>query len=314
MRKIIECVPNISEGRNPGKIKKITDEIKKVKRVKLLDVESDRDHNRTVVTFIGEPSAIKKAAFSAIKKAGELIDMSKHHGEHPRMGAVDVCPFIPVKGVTMEDCIKLARELGKKVGQELDIPVYLYEEAARKPERKNLENIRRGEYEALPEKLKLEEWKPDFGPAAFNPKFGAVVIGAREFLIAFNVNLKSDNLDLAKNIVRIIRHSGGLSEIKEGEKIRIPGVFKTVKAIDVDARNKGYVQISMNLTDYKIDPLYIVFETIKRVAELCNVEIFNSEIIGLAPADAMKNVSIEYLKLQGFNGKKQIIEEILGEL
>jgi len=310
MKQIIECVPNISEGRDKKKIDEIVSVVER-EGVRLLDVSSDENHNRSVITFVGEPREAEETAFDLIKKAGELIDMSKHYGEHPRMGAVDVCPFVPVKGVTMKDCINSARELGKRVGQELSIPVYLYEEAAQKPERKNLENIRRGEYEALPEKLKLEEWKPDFGPAVFNSKSGAIVIGAREFLIAFNINLKSENLDLAKNIARIIRHSGGMSEVKTGEKIRIPGVFQTVKAIDVDTRDKGYVQISMNLTNYKIDPVYVVFEAIKRIAGLCGVEILNSEIIGLIPSAALENVPVEYLKLSCFNGKKQIIEEAL---
>ncbi len=311
MEKIVECVPNFSEGRDSEKMGKIAAEIEKVEGVKLLDVASDWDHNRTVVTFAGAPIAVKEAAFSAIAKAAELIDMSLHKGEHPRMGAVDVCPFVPIKGATMKDCVKLARELGRRVGQELGISVYLYEEAAQKLERKNLEDIRRGEYEFLAEKLKLEEWKPDYGPVEFNKKSGAIVVGAREFLIAFNVNLKSDNLDLAKNIARIIRHSGGISEIKKGEKIRIPGVFRTVKAIGVDMRDKGYVQVSINLTNYKIDPVYVVFETIKRIAELAGVEIRSSELIGLAPADALKDVPVEYLKLKGFDRKKQIIEEVL---
>lgn len=310
-RKIIECVPNFSEGRDSEKIKKIAEEIKKIKGVKLLDISSDKNHNRTVITFAGEPLLVKRAAFSAIKKAGELIDMFLHKGKHPRIGATDVCPFIPVRGVTMADCVNIARELGREVGQRLDIPVYLYDEAAQNSDRKKLEDIRRGEYESLPTKLKLKKWKPDYGSAKFNSKSGATIIGAREFLIAFNVNLKSSNLDLAKNISRIIRHSGGTSKVKNKEKIRIPGVFQTVKAIDVDMRDKGYVQVSMNLTNYKIDPVHVVFEAIKRIAELAGVEIHSSEIIGLAPKEALKDILIGYLKLKRFDGKKQIIEEAL---
>ncbi len=287
MRKIIECVPNFSEGRNPGTIKKITDEIKKVKRVKLLNVESDRDHNRTVVTFVGEPPAIKRAAFLAIKKAGELIDMSLHKGGHPRIGATDVCPFVPLGGATMGDCVKLARELAREVGQKLGIPVYLYEEAAQNPARKKLEDIRRGEYEVLAAKLKLKRWKPDYGPAKFNRKAGATVIGAREFLIAFNVNLKSRDADFAKAAAGIIRESGAIREIGRGQKIRIPGVFKFVKAIGVNLQGGGLVQISMNLTNYKIMPMHAVYETIKRIAELKKIKIHSSEIVGLVPQDAL---------------------------
>lgn len=306
----MECVPNISEGRDKNKIGVIVSVIERPS-VRLLDVSSDENHNRSVITFAGEPQKVKSAAFDLIKKSSELIDMSLHHGKHPRMGAVDVCPFIPVSGVTMENCVELAWELGREVG-EYGLPGYFYEAVATRPERKNLADIRRGEYEALPEKLKRGEWKPDFGPAKFNPKFGAIAIGAREFLIAFNVNLKTDNLNLAKDISRIIRHSGGLSKVGAGEGICVPGVFKTVKAISVDYKDKGYVQVSMNLTNYKIDPVYIVFETIKRVAALVDVEILNSELVGLAPRGALKDIPIEYLQLKEFDRKKQIIEEVLG--
>lgn len=302
MEEIIECVPNISEGRDKKKIEEIILAIER-SGVKLLDVSSDRNHNRTVITFVGEPQAVKQSAFDLIKKASELIDMSQHKGEHPRMGAVDVCPFIPVSNVSMKDCMKLVYELGKEVGGNLGLTGYFYEEAAQKPERKNLAEVRKGEYEALPEKLKKEEWEPDFGPIKFNLKFGALAIGAREFLIAFNVNLKSDNLELVKNIARIIRASGDT---------RFPGVFKTVKAIGVDTRDKGYVQVSMNLTNYKIDPIDVVFEAIKRIAELCSIKIHSSEIIGLVPANALKGISIEYLQLKEFNPRKQIIEKALG--
>ncbi len=198
MEKIVECVPNFSEGRDMGIIKAITDEIEKVPEVYLLDVDPGKETNRTVVTFVGSPEGVKAAAFNAIKKASELIDMRRHKGAHPRMGATDVCPFVPVKGVTMEDCVKIARELGEKVANELNIPVYLYEEAATRPERKNLANIREGEYEGLPEKLKDPNWYPDFGKPEFNPKSGATVIGAREFLIAYNINLNTRNKKIAR--------------------------------------------------------------------------------------------------------------------
>ncbi len=299
MQKIVECVPNISEGRDKNKINAITSMIERP-GVKLLDVNSDSNHNRTVITFAGEPEAVKNAAFDLIKKTAGNIDMSKHKGEHPRIGAVDVCPFVPVSGVMMKDCVELAHRLGDDVGK-VGLPGYFYAEAAKKPERKKLSQIREDEYEGLAGKIKTEEWKPDFGPQEFNPKFGAMVIGARDFLVAFNVNLKSDNLDLAKNIARIIRGSGGI----------IKGVFPSVQAIDVDARDKGYVQVSMNLTNYKEAPIMVVFETIKRIASLAGVEIHSSEIVGLVPAESLKDTPLEYLKLKNFDEKKQIIEEAL---
>ncbi len=299
MQKIVECVPNISEGRDKEKINSIVSVIERP-GVKLLDVSSDSNHNRTVITFAGEPETVKSAAFDLIKKTAGNIDMSKHKGEHPRIGAVDVCPFVPVSGVMMKDCVELAHRLGDDVGK-VGLAGYFYAEAAKKPERKKLSQIREGEYEGLAGKIKTEEWKPDFGPQEFNPKFGAMVIGARDFLVAFNVNLKSDNLDLAKNIARIIRGSGGI----------IKGVFPSVQAIDVDARDKGYVQVSMNLTNYKEAPIMVVFETIKRIAGLAGVEIHSSEIVGLLPAESLKDTPLEYLKLKNFDEKKQIIEEAL---
>ncbi|MCD6276640.1 glutamate formimidoyltransferase, partial [candidate division WOR-3 bacterium] len=208
MNKIVECVPNFSEGRDMGIIKQITDEIEKVEGAILLDVDPGADTNRTVVTFVGTPEAVKEAAFRAIKKAAELIDMSKHKGAHPRMGATDVCPFVPVSGVTMEDCVQIAREVGERVAGELGIPVYLYEEAATRPERRSLADIRAGEYEGLPEKLKDPEWKPDFGEPVFNPKSGATVIGAREFLIAYNLNVNTRDRKLAHRVALRIREKG----------------------------------------------------------------------------------------------------------
>jgi len=207
-QKTVECVPNFSEGRDQKKIDQILQEIRNTKGAKLLDVAPDKDHNRTVVTFVGEPACVKKAAFNAIAKAAELIDMSCHKGEHPRIGACDVCPFIPIQNVSMEECVVLAKELGRKVGEKLKIPVYLYEEAARVPERKNLAVIRSGEYEGLEEKLKDPQWEPDYGPAIFNRKSGATVIGARMFLIAYNVNLETTDKKIADEISRSIRGSG----------------------------------------------------------------------------------------------------------
>lgn len=305
---IIECVPNISEGRDKKKISDIFSVVARI-GVKLLDVSSDENHNRSVITFAGEPEAVKQAAFDLIKKSAELIDMSKHKGGHPRMGAVDVCPFVPVKDATMEDCVKLARELGGIVEQ-FGLAGYFYGYAAKRPERKVLADIREGEYEDLVEKLKKEEWEPDFGSVQFNPKFGAMVIGARYFLIAYNVNLKSNNLELAGNIARIIRGSGGLAEIV-GKKIRIAGVFPSVQAVKIDTRSEGYVQVSMNLNDYKVVSIHVVFETVKRIAMLCGTEIHSSEIIGLVPADSLANIPLAYLQLKDFNYKKQVIEEAI---
>jgi glutamate formiminotransferase len=285
MKKVVACIPNFSEGRDPEKIVQIADEIRKVKGVAVLDVASDKDHNRTVITFAGAPLAVKEAAVAGAARAMEVIDMSLHKGGHPRIGATDVIPFVPVKGVTMDECVQVAREAGREVG-ELGIPVYLYEEAAYRLERKSLQAIRKGQYEALPEKLIQEQWKPDYGPARFNPKSGATVIGARAFVIAFNVNVQSQNMVLAKNIAEIIRESGYIA-VDTGKKIRVPGVLPCVKAIGVDLRELGLVQVSMNLTNYTVTPMHLAYETIKKLAHLCNVGIHSSEIVGLVPAEAL---------------------------
>ncbi len=285
--KIIECVPNFSEGRDQKKIGEIVQEIRSTKGVKLLDVAPDKDHNRTVVTFVGGPSQVKKAAFKAIAKAQELINMAGHKGEHPRMGACDVCPFIPISGVTMEECVTLANELGKEVGEKLGIPVYLYEEAARTPERKNLATIRAGEYEGLEEKMKDPQWKPDFGPTTFNRKSGATVIGARMFLIAYNVNLASPEKEIADKISRVIRESGWKRTLADGRKIRVPGAFKSVKAVGVLLQDQGVSQVSMNLTNYEVTPMHVVYETIQELAGFLGTKVLGSEIIGVVLKEAM---------------------------
>lgn len=287
MNQIIECVPNFSEGRDQEKIAQLVKEVVSTEGVKLLDYSSDKDHNRTVITFCGEAKGVKEAAFKLIKKASEIIDMRYHKGEHPRIGATDVVPFIPVKNATMEECIQIAREVGEKVGRELNIPVYLYEEAATTPERKNLENIRRGEYEGFFEKIKQPEWKPDFGPSEMNPKSGATVIGARNFLIAYNVNLATDNIDIANKIAKAIRFSNG--------------GYRYVKAMGVELRERGIVQVSMNLTDFKKTPIYRVFETIKAEALRYGVNVIGSEIIGLVPAKALFDVADYYLRIENFS-------------
>jgi len=287
MDQIIECVPNFSEGRDREKIAQLVKEVVSTEGVKLLDYSSDKDHNRTVITFCGDAKGVKEAAFKLIKKASEIIDMRYHKGEHPRIGATDVVPFIPVKNATMEECIQIAREVGERVGRELNIPVYLYEEAATTPERKNLENIRRGEYEGFFEKIKQPEWKPDFGPQEMNPKSGATVIGARNFLIAYNVNLATDNIDIANKIAKAIRFSNG--------------GYRYVKAMGVELKERGIVQVSMNLTDFNKTPIYRVFETIKAEASRYGVNVIGSEIIGLVPAKALFDVADYYLRIENFS-------------
>lgn len=295
MKKIVECVPNFSEGRDLEKIAQIVQAIKEVAEIKLIDVSSNKDHNRTVITFVGGSQEVKEAAFKAIAKATEVIDMRYHRGEHPRIGACDVCPFVPIRNVTMKDCVVLARELGQEVGEKLGIPVYLYEEAATRPERKNLTDIREGEYEGLKEKLRDPLWKPDFGPAVFNEKSGAIVIGARMFLIAFNVNLKTSDKEIASKISSLIRESGWLLTLSSGRKIRIPGIFKAVKAIGVLLKEQEIAQVSMNLVNYKITPIHTVYEMIKKLAELAKTEVLGSEIVGLVPKEAILDAGRFYI-------------------
>jgi len=307
MMKLVECVPNFSEGRDMAIIDKITDEIRATEDVKLLDVDPGKDTNRTVVTFIGTPEGALEAAFKAIAKAAEVIDMSKHQGAHARMGATDVCPFVPVSGVTMEDCAELARKLGKRIGDELSIPVYLYENAATKPERQNLANVRSGEYEGLPEKLKNPEWMPDFGPAEFNVKAGATVTGAREFLIAYNVNLNTRERSFAREIAFTIREKGRLKRDESGKVVRdengtalrVPGKFNACKAVGWYMEDFGRAQISINFVNYKITPPHIVFDECCKLAEKMGVRITGSELVGLIPLEALLQAGRHYLKKLG---------------
>ena len=307
--KIVECVPNFSEGRDLNKINKITAEIESVKDVTLLDVDPGKDTNRTVVTFIGPPDTVVEAAFKAISKASEVIDMSTHSGTHMRMGATDVVPFIPVSGITMEDCIELAKKLGKRVGEELDIPVYLYENAATCPERENLAVVRKGEYEGLPEKLKDPEWKPDFGTARFNKKSGATIIGAREFLIAYNVNLNTRDTKIARDIAFTIREKGCIKRDakrkivrdKNGKALRAPGIFKDVKAVGWYMDDFGRAQVSINLINYKISPAHLVFDECCRIATELGVRVTGSELVGLLPLEAILESGKHYLKKAGKN-------------
>lgn len=300
MRKIVECVPNFSEGRDMAVMEKITDEIKKVPGAELLDVDPGKDTNRTVVTVAGDPGAVMEAAFQAIKKASEVIDMSKHSGAHSRMGATDVCPFVPVSGVTMEDCVEIAKKLGQRVAEELKIPIYLYEEAATSEERRSLAYIREGEYEALPEKLKQEKYKPDFGKPVFNVRSGATVIGAREFLIAYNVNLNTRKVKTARKIANRIREKGRMVKNKEtGKKEQVPGSLKKVRAVGWYIDEYNMAQISINLLNYKVTPLYRVFEEADKFAREFGIRVTGSELVGLIPLEAMLETGRHFLKLQG---------------
>lgn len=290
MNKIIECVPNFSEGRDAGKIAKIVSKIEKAKDVTLLNVESDADYNRTVVTFAGKPEAVRDAAFCAIGMAAEVIDMSRQKGAHPRIGATDVCPFVPVYGVTMDECVRIAHSLGKEVGERLGIPVYLYGEAAIKPERRILSDLRKGEYEGLPDKLKDKKWRPDYGPNEFNEnvrRTGATVIGAREFLIAYNVHLYTSDIQIANRISGIVRTSGDVRINEKGEKVRIPGVLKFVQAMGVYLKEHDITQVSMNLQDYKVTPPHVAFEEVKKQAGEFGVHVTGSEVVGLVPKAAL---------------------------
>lgn len=292
--RIIECIPNFSEGRDAGIIRQIADEAEKISGVKLLNVDPGKATNRTVITFAGEPGKVTEAAFQMIKKAAELIDMSRHQGEHPRMGATDVCPLVPVSEISMEETVKYARELGKRVGEELNIPVYLYEYAATSPGRKNLQVIRSGEYEGLERKLKDPAWKPDYGKAAFNKRSGATVIGARDFLVAYNVNLNTTSVKLANCIAFDVRESGRVKKEKgktvldeKGNVVREPGLLKSVKGIGWYIEEYGIAQVSMNLTDLKIAPVHAAFEACCQSAEKYGLRVTGSELVGLIPLQSL---------------------------
>jgi len=332
LRQIIECVPNFSEGRDSTKIEKITAEVEKVPGVKLLDVAPDADHNRTVLTFVGGPESIKKASYEAIARAVEIIDMARHQGQHPRLGACDVCPFVPVQNVTMADCVDLADELARDIGERLRVPVFLYGEAARFPERRDLASIRAGQYEGLEAKLRDPRWKPDYGPATFNTKSGATVIGAREFLIAYNVYLSNTHMEVARTIAEIIRESGCMTTMDDGRRIRVPGIFKSVKAVGISLEEPGVAQVSVNLTNYKVASMHLVFEKIKQLSQLGGASVLYSEIVGLVPKKAMLETgrfyepgtpsekrlieaAVRNLGLdspQGFDARQKIIEYLVG--
>lgn len=298
MARLVQCVPNFSEGRDKEKLEKILDEIRGIEEVKLLDYSMDKDHNRSVVTFIGEPEAVIEAAFNACKKAAELIDLQNHTGEHPRMGATDVIPLIPISDVTMDECVELSKELGKRIGDELGISVYLYEKSASSTERENLANVRKGQYEGMKEKLKMEDWQPDFGPSELNKTAGVTAVGARMPLVAFNINLDTNDISIAKKIAKIIRASGG--------------GYTHTKALGIEITERNIVQVSMNMVDYTKSSLFRVFDTVEREARRYGVNVIGSEIVGLVPMNALVDVADYYLRLENFD-TSQILEKRMVE-
>jgi len=304
---LVECVPNFSEGRDKKILDAIAASIKAVKGVTLLDVDPGETTNRTVFTMVGEPDNVVEAAFQAIKKANQIIDMTKHKGAHARMGATDVCPFVPVANMTMDDCVKLANKLGKRVGDELDIPVYLYEYAATKPEWKNLAEVRKGEYEALPQKMEDPNWKPDYGPQKFNAKSGATAISAREFLIAYNINLNTRDKKKAHDIALDIRERGRFARDKNkklikdenGKKVKKPGLFKDCKAVGWFIDDFNRAQISINLTNYNITPAHVVLDKVRELALAKGLQVTGSELVGLLPKAAILESGKYYLRKMG---------------
>ena len=297
--KLVECVPNFSEGRRPEVLDAIVGEMTAVEGVRLLDREMDADHNRAVVTIVGEPEAVLEGAFRGMAKAAELIDLTKHEGEHPRMGATDVVPFVPVKGVTMDDCVELAKKLGERVGRELEIPVFLYESACTRPERQNLAKVRKGQFEGLCEEIGSNPARePDYGPCRIHPTAGATAIGARPFLVAYNINLGTSDVGVAKTIARAIRHSGG--------------GLRHVKAMGFEIKDRGIAQVSINMVNFKGTPLFRAFEMVKSEAERYGVPVIGSEVVGLVPADALIDAAEFYLRLEDFK-RDQVLENRLSE-
>lgn len=295
MARLVECVPNFSEGRDLEKVEKIVDEIRKVEEVTLLDYSSDPDHNRSVVTVIGEPEKVKEAVINAIKVATELIDMSTHEGAHPRMGATDVVPFTPVSEVTMDECIELANEVGKVMG-DMGIPVYLYEDAATKPERQNLAKVRKGQYEAFFDKIHEEGWEPDYGPREMNKKSGATAVGARVPLVAFNINLDTPDVEIANAIAKKVRHIGG--------------GLRYVKGIGLKVEERNITQVSMNLVNYEKTRVYQAFEMVKMEARRYGVNVVGSEVIGTVPMKSILDAAEYYLQIENFD-INQILEKRL---
>ncbi|HSL18872.1 MAG TPA: glutamate formimidoyltransferase [Methylomirabilota bacterium] len=294
--KIVECVPNISEGRNPEIYNAVAEAAASVSGVKLLDVDPGEETNRTVITFVGEPEAVLEGAYRLVKRSFELIDMRAHKGAHGRQGATDVCPFVPVSGVSMDDCVELARRLGKRVGEELGVPVYLYEYAATRPERRSLARIRKGEYEALPEKLKTEAFAPDFGPATFVPSFGAMVTGARKFLVAYNVDLNVTDKRWANRVAFDVRETGRSVAGPDGEEIQEPGMLKAVRGLGWYIPEYGCAQVSMNLVDLDVTPVHAAFDACEESARQRGMRVTGSELVGLVPKKAILDAGVHYLK------------------
>ncbi|PKL82591.1 MAG: glutamate formimidoyltransferase [Ignavibacteriae bacterium HGW-Ignavibacteriae-3] len=318
--KVIECVPNFSEGNNPELFEAIKESISKINGVKLLSLEPDADYNRVVVTLAGNEKGILDGTVSACKIAAQYIDMRRHKGEHPRLGAIDVVPFVPVANVTTEECVKISKDFAGIISKELNVPVYLYESAALKDDRKNLSSIRQGEYEGLEEKLKDPNWAPDYGEAVFNPKLGAIVTGSRFFLIAYNVNIKSSDVKHAKEIGEILRESGYAKRdangniIKvDGKSVKVPGRLKDVKGMGVALEKYNISQVSMNLTNYFVTPMHIAYEEVKKEAMRLGVEVNGSEIVGLVPLESMLQAGKFYT-----NGKesdeKRLVEVAIENL
>jgi glutamate formiminotransferase / formiminotetrahydrofolate cyclodeaminase len=328
MRRLIECVPNFSEGRDAAIIGQITDAIESVEGIRLLNIDRGLGANRTVVTFIGEPLQVVEAAFLAIQRASELIDMRLHSGEHPRIGATDVCPLIPICGITMEETVELARNLAQRVGNELNIPVYCYEYAAFTEVRRSLAHCRSGEYEGLKEKMERAEWQPDFGPFGFNAGAGATIIGARNFLIAYNVNLNTASVELAKSIASEVRELGKFKFQKDpstrkvlrdekGEPLKQPGGLPKVRAIGWHIQEYGRAQVSMNLMDMHITPMHKAFEEVKKKAQGKGADVTGSELIGLVPLEAMLEAGIYFRKKNDLSldvSQKDLIETAIESL
>ena len=299
MNKIVECVPNFSEGRDQKKIEAIVDSFRGKAGVKLLDYSSDENHNRSVVTVVGEPEPLKAAVLEAVGKAVELIDLTKHEGQHPRMGAADVIPFIPIRNTSMEECIALSKEVGEEIAKRYNFPVFLYEKSASAPHRENLAAIRKGEFEGMEEKIHEPEWHPDFGPEQRHPTAGTVAVGARMPLVAFNINLNTNRLDIATAIGKRIRH--------------INGGYRFVQAMGVDLADRGIVQVSINMTDFTRTALYRVFETVRFEAQRWGVTIAGSEIIGLVPMQALVDTAEYYLGLEDFSMQQVLESRIMEE-
>ena len=294
MAKLVECVPNISEGRRPEVIEAVVDEVRRTPGVTLLDYSSDTSHNRTVITFLGSPEGVAEAAVAVAKKAADLIDLTVHQGEHPRMGAVDVIPFIPIKDVTTEDCVTLSKIVAKRVWQEAHMPVFLYEESASSPSRVNLAAIRKGQFEGMAQKVMEPEWEPDFGSRSIHPTAGVVAVGARMPLIAFNINLSTSDVSIASNIAKIIRQSSG--------------GLPYVKALGVMLSERNIAQVSINMTNFQKTPLYRVLELVKAEARRYGVSVVGTEIVGLAPMQALADSAEYYMQIEAFDFSKQVLE------